>query len=423
MIPFARIKGMSYLLTFFLLTALLCFSCKKENKQVKMTPPPSTEQGCVIFLDTSVSIRGYFRTANYEATTVQKLLQAEIRNIIGERNLGPIYLSCFSSKVGQPQNIQGNIGRMFVFNSTSDLNAFFSGTSTDIIGVLNREEFKRYSAAILITDGIQADKTGFDIGEMVRAIKGKIDEGLHFYLIGIKSEFSGFIYPEHSNKEGLKIPLQHTGLRPVYIWIAAHDPKIGNTLAGQVVSKLKDIASNNPVKMVSLTDALLPKVDDLVLDTSSSEYEHKIKLIPRSQGTIEVKLANDLRGDVAIPVRFRKDSDDNEESEWEFRMKSEPENKWAKVIKTDEYWALSLISNRIPQHSFAIFGDGNNLKITLLVVPNRQQWWWRQWSTPDDSKPEDANKTLYLQKLGENLIEPIYNKNYIMRTLNLKIVR
>ncbi|MBI5207691.1 MAG: hypothetical protein HY934_07865 [Candidatus Firestonebacteria bacterium] len=45
-----------------------------------------------------------------------------------------------------------------------------------------------------------------------------------------------------------------------------------------------------------------------------------------------------------------------------------------------------------------------------MSVGTRQQWWrdGAGWNTRCDSNPDDADKTIYLWRLGERIIEPLY---------------
>lgn len=405
------------ILIFFILFFVI-FSSKKEKKEIKVDLPQSLTHGTIVFLDTSVSMRGYFRTSNRQATQIQRFLQQRFRNIISKNSLYPIYLSRFGEEIGNPEQLQNSIGNMFVFSSSVSLDENFSGSSTDLIGVFRRGEFGSYSVSIIITDGIQADSSGSDIGEMIRAIESKIGTGLHIYLIGIKSEFDGYIYPECPNDYGLRTPFYHTGRRPVYIWIAAADETIGSNIVRDIITEFRKIAPDNTVKTVSLTDLKLPSINSIGLDADASDY----RIIPRGQDKFELRLKNSLQEqeNLDIPIRLESNLNSNEADIWRLRMQLEPQSQWIDIIKDENDWVLSL-KNNVPGSS--LFGGGNKLKIKAIASPDRQQWWWKQWSTDCDSKPADADKTIHLNKLGEKFIEPRYGEEYVVKTLNLEVVK
>ena len=113
-------------------------------------------------------MRGFFSPSNQEASVIQKFLQTEFRNYLSENDLHPIYLSYFGSKVSPPQPLQDNvnIGDRFIYKSDTELKSLFSSGNSDITRIFRGEELSRYSASIIITDGVQDATDGFDIGKM-----------------------------------------------------------------------------------------------------------------------------------------------------------------------------------------------------------------------------------------------------------------
>ena len=133
-------KKINFLLAFFY---ILFISYSSYAKDVIDSSSESPEQGCVVFLDTSLSMRGFFSPSNQEASVIQKFLQTEFRNYLSENDLHPIYLSYFGSKVSTPQPLQDNvnIGDRFIYNSDSKIKEFFSSGSSNIT-----ESFISYSS-------------------------------------------------------------------------------------------------------------------------------------------------------------------------------------------------------------------------------------------------------------------------------------
>jgi hypothetical protein len=413
-----------YFLSLCCLIILLVISCQKKTPEKKASERPISTPGTIIFLDTSESIKGYFRTSATPATTIQHFLQTEFRNIISENNLYPIYLSPFGSEISPPQQVQDNIGNKFVFISPDRLNEVFSAVTTNLIGVINSVEFNKYTASIIITDGIQADRGGFDIGEMLRAVRAKINEGLHLYLIGIKSEFNGFIFPEHPNPQGLKIRFWHNGLRPIYIWIASQDGEISRNLTKKIANKLRSIAtSEDAVKVAGLTSVQPPDVS-IELDTDSSSSPIKSKQI--NNDSFEWLVARTQNEVIKVPVNIEVSEDilqTNSDFKWDINLELEPKKiRWAKVIKNDEGWTLNLTYALIPSSGFmsGCSSSKGNLKVVAKAIPKiNPENWWQQWSTEDDSLEQNAGKTLYLGRLSQ-IIEGPLRKNYPAGEVSLK---
>lgn len=404
---------------------MLVFSCRKETPQPPPPPPktiPST--GTVIFIDTSRSIMGYFRTSSSRATTIQQFLQRELRDIISEENLYPIYLSHFATEIENPEQIKGNIGNKFVFDSNKELEQTFDGVSTNLIGTFRTEDFGKYIVSIIITDGIQADPEGFDIGEMLRAIRAKISEGLHFYLLGIKSEFNGYIYPEKPDQWGHKKPFFDSISRPIYIWIASHDADTGRNLTGKIVTKLSSIAgSPDSVKVAGVTSVQPPDVNiKLDIDSSSSPIKSK-----QMDNQFEWLVARTRDEVIKVPVNIEISEDTVQthlDFEWDINLELEPKSiRWAKVIKDDEGWTLNLTYALIPGNGFmsGCSSSKGNLKVVAKAIPKiNPEKWWQQWSTEDDSLEQNAGRTLYLGRLSQIIEEPL-RKNYLAGEVFLKV--
>jgi len=412
-------KSTYILLTSLTILLMLCSSCGKEEVGISSeSAPQPPEQGTVVFLDVSTSIRGYFRTTDRKASSLQRFLQREFCNSISENNLIPLYFSMFSEKVVSPQQVEGNICDMFFFDSDDEIKKLFSDGSTDFLGVFEKEEFGKYKVSMIITDSLHSGTGGYDIGDMIRVIKPKIEEGLCINLIGIKSEFEGFVFPvisEHAD------PFWHKGLRPIYIWIATRDSKLGNSLTKDIVTRLEKETQEENVKCVKLSNVQLPSVTNIEFDINSEDY----LIIPNGEN-FDVKLARSLKDRIEIPLSVTNNLDDCGK-QWKLNMKLEPEIEWANIVENGEDWTISLAYNQIPSGTLFKSGGGM-IKVKVIATSDIQQFWWREresegWSTENDSNEGDADKTPYLERLGEKLIEPLYSKEHELKFLVLKITK
>ena len=364
----------------------------------------------MIFLDSSLSMKGYFKTTNREASTIQQFLQTEFRNFLSENDLYPIYFSDFGGEISTPHRVQ-NIGDSFIYKSDTDLKSLFSSGNSNITRIFSGKELNKYSASIIITDGVQDTTDGFDIGKMISTIKRKIDEGLHIYLLGLEAEFDGFVFPVTAQPA----PFWHNGKRPIYIWIITHDTEKGNDLKDSMAERVRKYTKGH--EMVSLTDLQKP---DANLETNKiSPY---YILIPRKrEELLEVRLVNSLRkmkniNDINIPILNKYDMSRNS-GYHKLKLELESEINWVKIEEDEDgsNWTISLVYDKIPHKN-------NNLKIMVTAIPDTEKWWWRQWSIDAaDNSRKNAGKTLYLKRLGERIIEPSYKNEHKLGYMNLKI--
>ena len=101
------------------LAAILLFcACQKESPEGSAKAAPRT-QGTVIFLDTSVSMRGYFSIPPAAGTTIQRFILADLLEIVAEDNLIPAYLSTFGHEIAAPQKLQ-SLRKWAFFDSQKD---------------------------------------------------------------------------------------------------------------------------------------------------------------------------------------------------------------------------------------------------------------------------------------------------------------
>lgn len=401
-----KTKKLIFILISTIILSLFCSSCGKRERESPLEQ--SLEQGTVVFFDTSTSMRGYFGTTNEQTSVIQRFLQTEFRNSISENNLIPLFLSKFGDKITSPQKVQGNIGSLFVFESGSQKKEFFSGENTDLFGVFTKEEFGKYSVSVIITDGIHSGLGGFDIGEMIRAIKTKIDENIYLYLIGIKSEFDYLIFPVITPDAE---PFWHKGYRPVYIWLATRNAETGDNLTKDMQLRLKKGSQDVNLEAVCLNSIPSPDVNDIEIESNLPYFG----TAPRGKYK-EIRVFRTEMDKIDIPLKIKKitSNPDDIEKYWKLSMRLETEVEWADISERNGDWYLSLTYSQL-KSSF--------LKIKVIAVPDTQRFWWGKWSTNNDSNKKDADKTLYLERLGNQIIEPHCSNERELKSLVLKIVK
>lgn len=386
----------------------------QENRQSQ-----TNEQDGIVFIDISKSMRGYFcsKCSNIQGNALQNILQKEFHNFMSENNLRPLYVAKFASEFATPEEMQGNIGNMFVFDSDDKIKEFFSGNKSNLIQVFESKAFSEHRVSIIITDGILSGEGGFDVGKLIKVVKEKNESGLQIYLIGIMSEFDGLVFPVlpgHTKR------FWHKGLKPVYIWIIGRDSKIGSDIANYITSKVKINNLNEEyVKTVYITKEYLPYVNNLeFIPDSSKEFK-----VIHSGKDIKILLSSSLRTskkeEIDIPIKITTNISDMQKY-WKITMRLKQEIKWTRINENEDGFFLSLKYDSIPDGS--MFGSGGGeFELKIMAIPDPERFWWRKWNTDNDLTEENADKTLYLERLGKQLIEPLYNKEYELKSLHIKI--
>ncbi|MGR3219914.1 MAG: hypothetical protein ACUZ8H_08885 [Candidatus Anammoxibacter sp.] len=422
-------KKLIHLIAMFMVVIFFSFS----YTEVYAKPDGVAEQredieknDCVVFLDTSLSMRGFFRPLDANPSPLQGFLQTEFRNCLSTNKLRPVFFARFEDDAPFHLKEDANIDNNFKYDSSSDIKKFFSNGSSDIVEVLMNDELYNHNVTVIITDAVQDNVNGFDLGSMIDVIESLIGKGLYINVIGIKSSFEGYVFPVLTVRSA---PFKYNGLKPVYIWIVSHDAVLGDNLKNSIFAELKKrmgaVADENSLTSVCITDNSPSEIKEIVLDTSTQE--DGILIIPRRKD-IEVRLSRSFEGNkVVIPVKITKDVD-YDDIYWNISLELFPEVEWASV-ELDENMAaaggqtvgtLTINYDDMPKS-----WGGTSLQLRVNASYDDRKFWWRLWGTDDDSLKENADKTLYLGKLYKKIVEPHYDKynGRDIKFLNLKILK
>ncbi|MGR3178219.1 MAG: hypothetical protein ACUZ8E_09200 [Candidatus Anammoxibacter sp.] len=422
-------KKLIHVLMIFAIITFFCYSFtdvdgKPEN--VSGRSENEEKQDCVVFLDTSLSMRGFFRPLGKDPSPLQGFLQTEFRNCLSTNKLRPVFFAKFEDATSFHLEQDGNIANKFKYDSSLDIKQMFSSGSSDIEAVLKNDELYNHHVTVIITDAVQDNVNGFDLGSMIEVVESLIEKGLYINVIGIKSGFDGYVFPVLTVRPA---PFKYNGLKPIYIWVVSRDAVLGNNLKNSIFSELKkrmgNIAGNNNLTSVCITHNSTSKIKEVVLDTSTQE--ESILVIPRRRD-IEIRLSRAFAGDeVVIPVRITKDVD-YDDIYWNLSLELFPEVEWASVELNENMavagmqtiGTLTINYDDIPKS-----WGGMNLQLRVKASSDEQKFWWRQWGTDDDALKENADKTLYLSRLYKKIVEPRFvNKNdQTLKVLNLKILK
>ncbi len=399
-----RILG---LFSIFLIIWLLVWGCEKkapEKKAVKATAP----RGAVIYLDTSISMRGYFRTTQNQGTTLQRFMWQHLIQILDEPCLNPVYLSTFGNEIAMPQRIT-SLDSYALFDSQHDLDGIFSATETRLIDLFEKDFDSSRQAFLIITDGIPStpEHTGPD-PEIIRAVEQKGKKGVHLWLIGLYSEFDGTIYPECRDSHGLKVPFHFSGRRPVYIWIGTREIEKGKEIAARIYNELEALGAQ--ANIAELTSLDVPRCS-IIPDTKGLA---DILIIPVAKNKFELHLSRTTKNSLVVPLRIECQETEIHR-DWRYRLEIRPTSlRWVRVVSDEKnQWRLLIFSRRIPGPGILMgcSSQGVSFDLRLNAIPVKERW-WADWSTDDDSSPSNGSKTLYLKELISNFVNKFLDKQY-----------
>ena len=392
------------------LLAFLLFSKAKAGlcQNAQQTPMPVNPQGTLVFLDISVSMKGYFKSQP-PLLNFQQFLQTDFRDILSSnQQLASLSVSTFGTSLTPPKAVNG-----FMFTPDD-----FTELNTDIISVFKSAELEQHLLSIVITDGVQSDPDGgFNKGLMGRVIREKIDAGFFLYLVGAKMEFDGYIYSEiHHIKAQKQLAIPHQGVRPIYFWIATRDKQLGKSVSDAIMQGLETaVTDKNLVGIVNFNEPECPTIKEFSIEERSKYhlawqikdtpplYEIKLYHKPKKQSYIEIPIKIDVPNDA-----------------WAMTMDvNQPEQfQWAEIHPASEansekkLWTLMLDYQKISS-------ERHSLSINISATFRPEGYWWSTWSTLDDSLSENADKTLYLKELTWGLLKPFYAQPNALTSINI----
>ena len=365
---------------------------------VKSPPLESHGTDIRICMDTSMSMRGYFRTSKREGTTIQRFIWNGIIPVLKETYPSEIiYFSVFGNEIATPESVESLLSR-FTFEKIDDLKSYFSATETRLVELFDTLKKSDYTAFIIITDGIPsvAGHAG-PSPETLATIKNLIDSKKYFlWLIGIRSEFDGIIYPESPDKFGNRNSFPFSGIRPVYLWIGTDDRSKGKDVISKFLSSIEMLSSelqSVEVKFAELSFLDLPKA-------KLSFGETKNAFIVPSEVPLEIRVDKRHKVvEIPIQIDWQKES---LKKDFEPSFRIEPPKKGFQIINNDNQWKFEVEPRYITKRPLTLF-----LSIKPIVQP-----WWKLWSASDDSMLENAGQTLYLDSLVGRFADPLLQQTY-----------
>jgi len=386
----------------------LVFQCDQDTPppSTPSSPPPPTLQDIVIYVDASQSMRGYFMPSSQKGTIIQRFLWSKLLVTLRENlEKEPVYFSTFGESIRKPEILTQSLLDKFTFLNSDRLRKFFSDKETRLVELFSDESLLQYRMFVIITDGVPSatDQAGPD-PRLIATLNKLVDNGKHLWLIGVRSEFKGRVYPETPNEYGKTSSFSFEGNRPIYIWLATREIDKGIGIVTGFLERIHSLigsGADNLVKVVELTHLVLPKatlrlnVDELngILPISYPDY-------------VQLRLARSFNGEIDIPIEIEWEDKKGIAHPRKISWEITPQRRGVRIHQVDQQWILSL-----PKKISSI---NIGMKVNLQVEP-----WWKEWSTEDDSFHKHANKTLYLEELINRL--RIQETEYTAGKLAIKV--
>lgn len=361
-----------------------------------------------LYIDKSLSMRGFFRANDKKGTVIQRFMwtwmQSELGAVLPDSR---IYFATFGNRLDPPELLNKSLYATFRFSNKAKRDAFFADTSTLLVEQFKEKHLSDYLAFVLITDGLASSQrfAGPD-PRLISTIRDHlIQPGFHLWLIAIRNEFDGVVYPEVPGPTGKKA-FRYKGLRPIFIWIGSPRVDIGIEIAVRFKLQLNKLAQQQvhiqgkeSVKLVELTYIQLP---DIQMDLNNQEE----KLLVKKESNTQFKLtfSKHINKEMRIPIDMK----------WnpapihhDLSLAFDVQPPRAQVIEEDNRWWIHLDPRRI-----------KSLELVVKAEPQIETW-WRQWSTQDDSSAIDASKCLYLEQLIDGLREPKHES--VISRMSIKV--
>lgn len=435
---------------------LLCLSligCKKS------TPPPPAEkviEQCLqaggdpghgfqsareikVYVDGSISMRGFVKRQGN--TSFNRLLSA-----LASFSPADYSIRFFKFGDGEPRSLnQDRFWRM-----SRDRNMFDQSTTRlDLLINAIRNNPAPSGAYLVITDGVQESPAGSNYPSFVRPISEWLADGKHpdLSIFAFKSEFQGAIYPANTGGR-----FNYNGDRPFYLYAFLLDDALEEELTRNIAR-----ASANNFHMLDFSGPIRKKDGEMDFELPARIGRVKNRLrryckIKQARGktVIFLRWLNMIREEASgqgyLRVDFSEDLtefardvlhdlDSNLKTEvqiWSWERKKKVTKTTKGGTKTNYIWTAEQISNEGAYLSQVESGSRSRLKANdphklsatfrfqkmpepgwytyyIRVLPADDAFqvpsWVEEWSTEDDSLPENANRTLNLS----NVVFPILN--------------
>ncbi len=368
--------------------------------------------GTLLCFDASMSVCGFFRTKEQcrlngnRGTTIQRFIwegiEKSILEIFSLKSIKSDSLNfLFFGDTLSQQKRNLSLLNEFSFDKIEDLNRMFYGKQTALLDLFENEKlFSSKILSVILTDGIPSMKNEIGVEPRItRIVNNLINKGNHIWLIGIRSEFDGYIHSQCIDRSGERVRFLYKGSRPFFLWIITSDISLGVSITNHFVIKLRnlindnlEIAADSLVKYIEISSISLPSP----IFSLKPAPQVKFFIESAKPKQISFRIANNFVGDFAVfpidrSIDFNELCDDIA-----FNMQIQlHDNDTSSGIKLDSS------DSSIPQWQLIIPKKAENCQPFQLIysICKKRPEWTTEWSTIDDSRQQDANKTLYLDSM------------------------
>ncbi len=423
------------------------------------TPPPSTSFDvpldfgraetvpatgrALVVLDTSQSMRGYFRAGDRLPRTIIQLYLAEhlLNDLSAFGGIREPLLATIGRDFSDPQPVS-TLRPQALPRYDFERDRMLNGGSTRLADVFAGIDFTQLDLLVLVTDGTQsvafggADSgenasascaQGNDYGCLIDAVSRRVlAEGLGLWLVAFRTELVGPIPAERLDVNGRRVlvkPLPGTRVdRPAYMWVVATRPENGRRFVDQVVVDLKDSAAKlaavvpaleseiHAVEFAPLPECRFRATKHAGFRPAPGEWSLLTKeLESKAPRTLRHRLICVNRAGVKftpVPGAY------SFAGKWPYaNVRSLHEEPATDLVFGDEAGETFAIEERdsgpLLRIDCARLPDGDDAPDPPLAVAgtfhakvqDAPESWWRRWSTDDDTRSENLGQTLYLDRL------------------------
>jgi len=362
-----------------------------ERRSKEMAKPE--RNGIGIYIDASMSMRGFFGYSPNGGALIQRFLwswmQTELLSVLPWSDIS---FAKFGDELAVPKPLVESLGKVFVFKNRKSRDEFFQDTQTRLIDQTRVETLRSHDAFVIVTDGVpsSAQVSGPDPRFIASVRENIIASGIHLWLIGVRSRFSGRIFPEVTGTAG-KRAFNYDGMRPIYLWVGAPDAQVGRAIVSHIERRLRLMAASESdtdpdqvVRVAEFTAHEIP-VCKLTLDgTGVSDV-----LIRSRDEYVEITYSRRAGEILRIPVIAQCSET---EIDTRIALSLEAKTPGAHIERQNGGWLLEFKPRNIT------FMD---LRLAARID---SEPWWIDWSTDEDSVPANAERTLFIQQIVEGLM-------------------
>jgi hypothetical protein len=439
-------------------------TCVKTKPASKETNFPASNH-LVVYLDTSASMSGYiagreassFALAPDKETIYTKTL-LELRTIVTSLSPQPtVLLREVSSGISQPSSDDLNISRA-AFSKN-----IYAGKETNLA-----EAIKTFTQPldastdnnppgfhILVTDGVQstdsqkgsvACNSGSDWRCVKSRVKELLDNGWSGSILGIKSEYQGYIFPEISKGKFLYDSGKNIdNFRPFYLYILSPNQAEVEKIISSLKKRLNQIAEENNISKEQLFHEypLLPQLAESNLVASADTPPDSLLQVlqddeNRAQFTVRVDTSTESKGYKPFSIKIKLpwtghalDMGTPQEIfkliKWELIQVPTAENnshRYPEIKKESE----SLLNENEVEIKFTTgwqkdigLKDWRMYRLVGTLNTEAMPPWITKWSTRDDSRQASGNKTLNLESSFANLWDNKVLRDYAIAEVCFRV--